>query len=182
MLYRYHGVPLYNYILRLVRDAAVAENLLQEVFVAAWRGAGRFGGRSAARTWLFRIAHHQAVSWLRRERGEVSLDGVGAPPDWAPVDGAPRPDAPDGSAGFGAGGSDVEATAWSAWRADRIREALDRLTPDHRAVVELVFFHDLPYAEVAEVLDCPVGTVKSRMSWARHHLRRALKDLDGDGD
>lgn len=172
-LYHAHSVSLYNYVLRLVHDPAVAENLLQEVFVAVWQGAGGFRGGAQARTWFFRIAHHQAVSWLRRERAEISLDAAdGAAERLADRDSA---DGPDGSV---TGSSGVESAAWSAWRADQIHAALDRLAPNHRAVIELVFFHELSYAEVAEVLDCPVGTVKSRMSWARRYLADALKNLN----
>jgi len=159
-LYHGHGAPLYNYIVRLVHDPAVAENLLQDVFVAVWQGAGRFRGSAQVRTWLFRIAHNQAVSWLRRERagqGPEDSHDVGGVADAA---------------------GEPEAAAMSAWHADQVRRALDLLKPDHRAVIELVFFHELTYAEVAEVLDCPVGTVKSRMSWARRNLAEALKKLE----
>lgn len=172
-LYHAYSVSLYNYVLRLVHDPAVAENLLQEVFVAVWQGAGGFRGGAQARTWFFRIAHHQAVSWLRRERAEISLDGP-----VATADGLAERDTTDDMVRSLAGHSDVESVAWSAWRADQIRAVLDRLAPNHRAVIELVFFHELSYTEVAEVLDCPVGTVKSRMSWARRYLADALKNLN----
>lgn len=173
LLYRGHGTPLYNYILRLVRDTAVAENVLQDVFVAVWQGAGGFRGGAQVRTWLFRIAHHRAVSWLRRERA------AGEGPAGDDVE---RGDAGDGIAAASAedDGSGPEARAMAAWDAGRIRDALDGLSPDHRAVVELVFFHGLSYAEVAEVAGCPVGTVKSRMSWARRYLAGALRNLDHD--
>lgn len=172
-LYNAHNVSLYNYVLRLVHDPAVAENLLQEVFVAVWQGASGFRGGAQVRTWLFRIAHHQAVSCLRRERAGISIAGAGG----AAV-GWPDRDTADGPDGAVPGGAEVEAAAWSAWRADQIHAALRQLAPNHRAVIELVFFHELSYAEVAEVLDCPVGTVKSRMSWARRHLADALKNLN----
>lgn len=172
-LYHAYSVSLYNYVLRLVHDPAVAENLLQEVFVAAWQGASGFRGGAQARTWLFRIAHHQAVSWLRRERADISLDEAGTAAEQL----ADR-DSAGGPNGSVTGSSDVEAAAWSTWQVDQIRAALDGLAPNHRAVIELVFFHELSYAEVAEVLDCPVGTVKSRMSWARRHLADALKNLN----
>ena len=65
-LYDRYGAPLYNYLVRLLHETAVAEELTQEVFLGAWQAAQRFQGRSTVKTWLFRIAHHQAVSWLRR--------------------------------------------------------------------------------------------------------------------
>ncbi|MGB3713367.1 MAG: sigma factor-like helix-turn-helix DNA-binding protein, partial [Candidatus Promineifilaceae bacterium] len=61
------------------------------------------------------------------------------------------------------------------WRADEVHSALDLLTPNHRATVELAFVHDMSYAEISEVLDCPIGTVKSRMSHAIKQLGRILK-------
>ena len=67
-LYDLYAPPVYNYLLRLVNEAAVAEEILQEVFLAMWQGAHRFREEAKVKTWLLRIAHHQAVSWLRRTR------------------------------------------------------------------------------------------------------------------
>ncbi len=72
-LYQRYQAPLYNYLLRLMREPAGAEDLLQEIFIAVWQGAGRFRGEAKVKTWLFRIAHNQAVSWLRRLRPVESL-------------------------------------------------------------------------------------------------------------
>ncbi len=155
LLYDEYSSPIYNYVLRLVHRESIAEELLQEVFLAAWKGARRFRGESKVKTWLFRIAHHTAVSWLRREREVFSSDGE-----------LPDRPVPDRS----------EAKAMHTWRTDQLRIALDRLTPEHRAVLELAFFHELPYAEIATILDCPVGTVKSRMSYARRYLSQFLRE------
>lgn len=152
ILYQRHSGPLYNYLLRLVYEPPLAEDLLQEVFVAAWEGAGRFRGRSKVTTWLFRIAHNRAVSWLRRRKREVTLDTVGDLPT------------EDGPAELMMG----------RWRADQIQAALAQLSPKHRAVLELAFYHELSYQEIAEVVGCPVGTVKSRVSYARRYLQDAL--------
>ncbi len=153
-LYDRHSSRLYSYLLRLVNDRGVAEELLQEVFVAVWEGAGRFRGRAKVSTWLFRIAHHKGVDWLRRRRPSTA----------GGVDRLPADDCP-------------EEEAFDAWRADRLQAALGQLSPEHRAVLELTFFEGLSYREVAEVLGCPVGTVKSRMSYAKRFLRGVLERM-----
>ncbi|MGC9398601.1 MAG: RNA polymerase sigma factor [Anaerolineae bacterium] len=154
VLYRRYNVPLYNYILRLIHRPSVAEELLQEVFLAVWEGAGGFRGHAQVKTWLFRIAHHQSVSWLRRKREVLTADG----------------ELPDSPVSPG-----TESHVIATWQSSRVREALDKLSPEHRAVLELAFFHEMSYAEIAEVLDCPLGTVKSRMSYARRYLSGYLK-------
>ena len=160
VLYHRYSVPLYNYILRLIHRPHVAEEILQEVFLAVWEGAGRFKGRAKVKTWLFRIAHYQAVSWLRRKREVLTDDGE--LPD--------RPVPPR-----------TESQVIASWQTDTVRTALDKLSPEHRAVLELAFFHEMSYAEIAEVLECPVGTVKSRMSYARRNLTGHLKAQGVEG-
>lgn len=156
-LYDRHSTFLYNYLFRLVNRWDVAEELLQDVFVAAWEGATDFRGRSKVKTWLFRIAHHKAVDWLRKRRPD-RLEEV----DWLPADDCPEQEMLD------------------AWTIDQLRAALDQLSVKHRAVIELAFLDGLSYREVARIVDCPVGTVKSRVSYARRCLRRILDDRGVD--
>lgn len=156
LLYQRHNRALYNYLLRLIHRPTVAEELLQEVFLAAWKAASQFRGEAKVKNWLFRIAHHRAVSWLRRNREELMSDDE-------------IPDEPVTSQG--------ERRVEDSWRIEQLHIALDRLSPTHRAVLELAFFHELNYAEIAEIMDCPVGTVKSRMSYARRNLSAHLKGL-----
>jgi RNA polymerase sigma-70 factor (ECF subfamily) len=151
-LYQTYHANVFNFLLRLVNESAVAEELLQEVFLAAWRGAGRFREEAKVKTWLLRIAHHQAVSWLRRHRRVSALDEVAETAD----------------------DDLIEDRFAQMWDADQIRAALDRLSPNHRAVIELTYVHELSYAEIADVMNCPVGTVKSRMSYALRHLNVIL--------
>ncbi len=152
-LYQAYNVAVYNYILRLIHEPNVAEDLLQEVFLAAWQGAARFRQESKVKTWLLKIAHYQTVSWLRRHHATSPFDDL--------VDAAT-----DGQ---------IEDHIVEAWEADRIWRALDQLSPKQRAVIELVFVQDLPYAEIAKILDCPIGTVKSRISYAMRNLTALLK-------
>ena len=153
-LYARYSTPLFNYLLSLVGERAVAEELLQETFLGLWQGAGRFRGRSSVRTWLYRIAHHKAVDCLRRRRPQVTLESL------------LLPSSEDGP----------EEAAERTLRAEAVRRALAELSPEQRAVVELTFVHGFSYREIAGVLDCPVGTVKSRM---RHALRYLKASLNG---
>jgi RNA polymerase sigma-70 factor (ECF subfamily) len=161
-IYDRYSKLVYNYLLRLIHEAAVAEELLQEVFLAVWYGAGQFRGGSTVKTWIFRIAHNQAVSWLRRHR---SLSG-------------PYQEETDILDGIPAGSLTPEEQFFSNWRIDQIIAALDQLTEAHRAVIELVFVHDFSHAEIAAIMDCPTGTVKSRISYALRHLKGILRGMD----
>ncbi len=154
-LYDLYAPPVYNYLLRLVNEPAVAEEILQEVFLAMWQSAHRFREEAKVKTWMLRIAHHQAVSWLRRTRAAAW------PNDELEADDRDL----------------VEEHLARNWQIDRVRAALEHLTPTHRAVVELTFVQGLSYAEIAEVMNCPIGTVKSRMSYALRHLSALLSDM-----
>ena len=147
-LYDLYAPPVYNYLLRLVNEPAVAEEILQEVFLAMWRGARSFRAEAKVKTWLLRIAHHQAVSWLRRKRAMLWSD-----------------DELDQEAA-----ESIEDDLAGSWQIDQLRGALARLSPKHRAVIELTFVHGLSYTEIAQVMNCPIGTVKSRMSYALRHM------------
>jgi len=155
-IYQTYAAAIYNYLLRLIHDPALAEDLLQETFVTIWQGASSFKRKSKVKTWMFSIAHNKAVSWLRRDRpetlvGEQTVQG----------------DVPD-----------PEKISLVNWRNQELLNALDLLSPNHRAVIELVFVHEMAYAEIAQIVDCPVGTVKSRVSYALRNLNRFLSSAD----
>jgi len=152
-LYQLYSGPIYSFLVRLIHEPDAAEDLMQEVFVAAWQGARRFREQARVKTWLLSIAHNQAVSWLRRFRPVAALDDL----DIASDDDAP------------------EESAFRTWQADQVQLALRQLSPNHRAVVELAFVHGLSYSEIAQVVGCPVGTVKSRMSYAFKYLNGVLR-------
>ncbi len=157
-LYDLYAPPVFNYLLRLINDPAVAEEILQEVFLVMWQSAHRFRAEAKVKTWLLRIAHHQAVSWLRRTRvvlwphDEIEVDD--------PAD------------------AHIEDHLAHRWRIDQVRGALAQLSPNHRAVIELTFGQGLSYAEISEVMNCPVGTVKSRMSYALRHMNALLSEAE----
>ncbi|HHX65177.1 MAG TPA: sigma-70 family RNA polymerase sigma factor [Chloroflexi bacterium] len=163
-LYAAHDRRMYAYALRLTGDAATAEDVLQESLVAAWQGAKRFRGDSQTSTWLLGIVHHKAMNAIRRRERiiarETAIDGTERkePPEHRIPDDAPTPD--------------EEALASDMARL--LRAGLDELSKEHRAVLALVFYHGLGLREVAEICRCPVGTVKSRLSYAKKHLRGIL--------
>jgi RNA polymerase sigma-70 factor (ECF subfamily) len=163
-LYRRHQGPLFNYLLRLVGEPPVAEDLLQEVFLTLWEGADRFRGEAQVRTWLFRIGHYRAVSWVRRQQRARNAASL-------------RPLEGDGVSEY----PEPENRAIQSWRVDQVLLALQELSTKHRAVIELAFVHAFTYAEIAEILGCPVGTVKSRMSYALRRLDGLLSRMGVKG-
>ena len=147
---------VFRFVRDLVRDDGIAEELTGDVMVQVWRSAQSYSGRSRVRTWVFGIAHHKAIDALRRRRlPTVELDAaVGV-----------------------AGGlhQDPQDALLRAYERERIEAALGSLSPEHRAVVELTFVEAFSQAEIAEIAGCPVGTVKTRLFYAKARLREALR-------
>jgi len=152
-LYRRYSQGLYNYLLRLMGDPSGAEDVLQEVFLVVWQTADSYRGGASVKTWIYRIGHHRAVSWLRQHRRAVAYDE---------------------STVF-LSEAEPEQGRDNAWQDDDIQKALGRLSPKHRAVLELAFVQDLSYQEIAHVLNIPLGTIKSRMSYALRAIGGILK-------
>lgn len=154
-LYHRERHPLFAYLLHLIGDVEVAEEILQDTFVAVWKSAGSFAGRSSARTWLIGIARRQAHNTLRRR--SVPRANIAAA---AHLPGTlPEPE---------------ERVITAATR-EEVVVAMTHLSPDRREALVLAFAHDLSYQEMADLLGIPVGTVKSRLNGAK----RALKGLLG---
>jgi RNA polymerase sigma-70 factor (ECF subfamily) len=159
-LFARHQTRVYRFVLRLVGNAAVAEEVTNEVFLEVWRNAGKFEGASAAGTWILSIAHHRAVSQLRKRREESwNEDAAGALED---------------------AGDDPEVAAQKSDKGAILRLCLEKLSPEHKAVVDLVYYHELSISEAAEVLQIPENTVKTRMFYARKRLSELLKDAGID--
>jgi RNA polymerase sigma-70 factor, ECF subfamily len=153
-LYRLHGQVVFAQIFFLVGDRALAEEVLQDAMLAVWRQAGTFRGQSRVRSWMIAIARRQARDRLRRHRFEVVEDEglVNRPsPD-------PGPDL------IVLDRSDVAEVA----------AAVQGLGRSHQEVLGLALAAELTLAEVAEILEIPIGTVKSRLAAARSALCRAL--------
>jgi RNA polymerase sigma-70 factor (ECF subfamily) len=157
-LYQRYAQPLFGYLLTLTSDRGLAEEILQDTFVAAWRAAERFEGRSSVKTWLFGIGRRQAYNSLRRRNLALTDDTV--------LDQTP--------------GDEPEPEMAALQNADRqaLTDAIARLRPVHREVLLLAFVHDLSYTEMAELLDVPLGTIRSRLSNARRLLRAILETAE----
>jgi RNA polymerase sigma-70 factor, ECF subfamily len=153
-LYARHHVQVYRFLLRLVHNEAMAEDLVADVFLDVWRKADRFAGRSQVSTWLLAIARHKALSALRRPMTEVLGD-----------DAAERIEDPADNAEAALGKRETQAA---------LRNSLEELSPAHREIVDLVYYHGRTIEEAATIIGVPVGTAKTRMFYARKQLRSAM--------
>jgi RNA polymerase sigma-70 factor (ECF subfamily) len=149
-LFAQHRVALYRWLLRLVGDETLAEDLLNEVFLDVWRTAASFEARSSVSTWLLAIARHKALS-ARRRRSDAELDEDTAATLVDPAD-------------------DPELVLQKKNRAELLRQALGRLSPEHGEVVDLIYYHGKSVKEVAQIVGVPEATVKTRMFYARRKL------------
>ncbi len=154
-IYARFGRALFGYLLTLTPDPQLAEELLQDTLVAIWRSAGTFAGRSSVQTWLFGIARRQAHNTLRHRLPAFASE--------------------DEFSGLPATNSDPGDAVLITMRREALVATIQRLTPLHREILALIFFHELSYEEAAQVLAVPVGTVKSRLSNAKRALRGMLQ-------
>lgn len=147
--------PLFRYLFHLLGQKELAEDVLQEVMVVVWQKARTFQGTAPAASWIFGIAHHQAFKALRQDARATRIELEAA---FDLVDEA----------------LDPEADLLRQTTHEEIVRAMACLTPEHREVLELAFFQDFACKEIAAVVGIPVGTVKSRLSYARRALKAAL--------
>jgi RNA polymerase sigma-70 factor (ECF subfamily) len=160
---------LYPTLLRLVGSAEDAEDVLQDTFVRAFEKIDQFHGESSFYTWVYRIGVNLALSGYRRQRVRASLryHGNGRPPR--------EDDLPDESRD-----ADPAMPLARAEQERIVENALNQLCPEHRAVVILKDFDGHRYEEISEILNVPVGTVRSRLHRARCELRSRLRVLVDD--
>jgi len=156
VLFARHQVRVYRFVLRLVRNEPTAEDLISEVFLEVWRQAAKFEGRSAVSTWMLSIARFKALS-LRRRRPEEELDEETA-------------------GGIGDQADDPEVALAKKDKGAALRACLSKLSPEHREIIDLVYYHEKSVAEVAEIVGIPEATVKTRMFYARKRLSELLKE------
>jgi RNA polymerase sigma-70 factor (ECF subfamily) len=159
-LYVRHHMRVHRFVLRLVRNQTVAEDVISETFLDVWRQAGSFEGRSAVSTWLLAIARFKALSILRRKKeDELDEDGITALVD--PVD-------------------NPEVAAQKRDTGQILRQCLTALSRDHREIIDLVYYHEKSVEEVAKIVGIPEATVKTRMFYARKRLSKLLKSAGVD--
>jgi RNA polymerase sigma-70 factor (ECF subfamily) len=156
-LYERYKTMAYSIAYRITNDATLAEDVVQEAFLGAWRNAARYiEGRGSVKTWLLSIVHHRAIDAVRRRRATVDLPET----DDAPPLALRLPDV----------WSEVSANL----DADEVRAALASLTDVQREAIELAYFGGLTQVEIAERTGTPLGTVKSRMRLGLLAMRRVL--------
>jgi RNA polymerase sigma-70 factor, ECF subfamily len=156
-LFARHQNSVYRFLLRIVRNEALAEDILSEVFFEVWRHAASFQGRSSVSTWLLAIARYKALSACRRRRDD-QLDDEVAQSIFGPSAAA-------------------ESLLEETDRDERLLVALRKLSDEHREIIDLVYYHGKSVKEVALTKGLPTGTVKTRMFYARKRLAEAVKAL-----
>jgi RNA polymerase sigma-70 factor (ECF subfamily) len=154
ILYARHHVRLYHFIARMITDAGRAEDLVSEVFIDVWRQADRFEGRSQVSTWILSIARFKTLSALHRQRNSLIDEG-----DMELIeDPANTP----------------EEAALNRDRSAQLRMCLAQMSREHREILDLVYYQEKSVEEIAEVIQIPKSTVKTRMFYARKRLARLL--------
>jgi len=163
---RYRG-RIYAMTLNMTGNDADAWDLSQEVFFKVWRSLPKFEARSQFFTWIYRITHNVVIDWSRRRKiqnGTEFNDELGSVPAAGSVTGPhsmPEPDRALENRELGA----------------RIKDAMEKLSPEHRAVILMKELDGLLYQEIANSIGCSTGTVMSRLFYARKHLQSLLMDL-----
>jgi RNA polymerase sigma-70 factor (ECF subfamily) len=154
--YAAHAAELYGFAVRSLGDRGLAEEAVQETFLRAWRAGDRFDPQiGSLRTWLFAILRNVVIDLGRARSARPAISEGGAEPSVEPFD-----------------------EALLAWQ---IEEAMRRIGDQHREVLVETYYRGRPYAEVAEQLGIPVGTVKSRVYYGLRALRIVLEEMGYEG-
>ena len=154
-LYGRHHLRAFRFLQHLLRDEALAEDALSDVFLDVWRQAGKFEGRSSVSTWLLSIARNKAWTSLRKRRESALEEGMAEAMEDE--------------------GDDPEVQVQKSDKGAAIRACMEKLTPEHREVLDLVYYHESSVEEVAMIISIPENTVKTRLFHARKKLAELLK-------
>ena len=161
-LYKAYQTRIFRYLFRMVGETGAAEELTNDTMVSAWKAAASFKGQSKASTWLFAIARNKALNALRgRQLVTVEIEKAAA---------------------VAAAGDGPETAATRGSLQRTMQQVLQELSPDHREVIELTFYQGLSYQEIAEIMQCPVNTVKTRMFYAKKKLQEVLESRGITGE
>jgi RNA polymerase sigma-70 factor (ECF subfamily) len=155
LLFMRHHARVYRFAARQTGSEMMADDIANEVFLELWRQAPAFEGRSEVSTWLLGIARFKALSALRKKKEDWIDD----------ADAAAVPDTAD----------TPEVAVMKDDKATALKRMVNALPEEHRTVIDLAYYHAKSVAEIAEILDIPVATVKTRMFYARKKLGEALK-------
>jgi RNA polymerase sigma-70 factor, ECF subfamily len=157
-LYRIYDARLARFLGLMIARRTIVEEVLNDTMLVVWNRAATYNHQSKVSTWIFAIAYRTALKALHRH------DEPLADPTDEPLADQPGPEQRR---------SDGETRA-------ALTHALDMLSSEHRSVLVLTYFHDLPYAEIAQIMSCPIDTVKTRVFHARRRLRALLSGELGD--
>lgn len=152
-LYRMYQPRLARFLISMLQRQQLVEEVLDDTMMVVWQTAGSFRGSSKPSTWIFAIAYRKALKAKVRWPDPVEDDEFDMR-----VSDEPGPD----------------DQLHHQRLHNALREAMEKLTAEHRAVVDLTYFHGMGYREIAEIVECPVDTVKTRMFHARRRLRQAM--------
>jgi RNA polymerase sigma-70 factor, ECF subfamily len=159
LLYARYERRIYNYVRTFVRQPSLAEEVVIDTMMAVWNGARGFTKDSRVSTWILGIARHKALDAVRKARNYA---------DATPLEGA----------------AEIADTAESAidsidrrCQAQLMLQALSQLSVDHREILRLAFYEELPYEDIAALLSIPNNTVKTRVFYAKQHLKSQLEKI-----
>ena len=158
-LYRRYFPRLTRFIERMVRRPQIVGEILNDTMFVVWRKAATYNGQSKVSTWIFSIAYRTALRAMGRQRDPVEWEApdLPAPPETEP-----------------------ESSLIQQQDRRILDEALRQLTAEHRAVIELTYMHECACREIAQIVGCPVDTVKTRLFYARRRLKSLLGQRMGD--
>mgnify|MGYP001364699596 CR=1 FL=1 len=156
-LYLDYGQRMYAYALRITGFPTLAEDVVQDSLLTVWNSARSYEGKSRLSAWLLGIIHHTAMKALRHSTIPIDNDMQSRL-----VEKSPSP----------------EEQTQSNERSEMIQNYIQKLSPEHRAVLDLVFYQGMTMSEAADICGCPVGTIKSRLSYARAYLKSMLSGVE----
>ncbi|MEM7301285.1 MAG: sigma-70 family RNA polymerase sigma factor [Pseudomonadota bacterium] len=154
-LYAKHHVRVFRFIRRFESNEATAEDLANDVFLDVWNQAAKFEGRSQVTSWFLSIARFKALSERRKRRNVVDPD--------------------DALSKMADPADDPEIVAQKSNKSEMLKMCIGALSEDHRVIVDLVYYHERSISEIAEILEIPQNTVKTRMFHARKNLSEIMK-------
>lgn len=158
-LYRSYHPRLTRFLTNLIGRPQLVEEVLNDTMLVVWNRPESYNGGSRLSTWIFAIGYRKSLKAL--SRCDDPLEDVEAE---RRASSEPGPEAELGRRQSQAA----------------LAEAMRQLSPDHRAVVDLTYFHEFDYREISEIMDCPIDTVKTRMYYARRHLKRVISGVLAD--
>lgn len=163
---RYHG-KIYGLVYSMTSSREDAEDLTQEVFVKAWKALGRFRGQSGFYTWVYRIALNRTINFRKKRNRRQGISFDEFDPDIKQAESYKE---------FSSKGSVLRKMSLSEFQ-KKMNEALLKLSDKHRAVVVMHDVQGMPHAEIAKIMHCSEGTVRSRLFYARKQLQVELAEF-----